>query len=324
MKRTGYFSYIEEKLGVLAYRINAKGRLNILDLHNHSENFYADLLSIVFGWELKNMNIFKQNVEAIDLVDDKNKIVIQVSATNTKAKLESSLSKKIIGKYPGYTFKFVLISRESIDLVKDTFKNPHGINFNPKMDIFDNKSVLNCILSAAIDKQKEIYQLVQKELGGEVDVVKLDSNLAVVINILSKENLALSPDITISSFEIDKKIDHNLLIATRSIIQEYAKYYGHIDKQYSVFDAMGSNKSLSVLQSVHSSYVDLLVNSLNSNPDYIFLQVIEHLKEKVIKSANFEEIPVDELELCVKIIVVDAFIRCKIFVNPSSYNYVTT
>jgi hypothetical protein len=324
MRRTTYFNYIEEKLGTLAYRINAKGRLNILDLHNHSENFYAELLSVVFGWELKNMNAFKQNVEAIDLVDHKNKMVIQVSATNTKVKLESSLSKKLLSKYPTYTFKFVLISRESIDLVKDTFKNPHGIIFNPKADILDNKAVLNCILSATIDKQKEIYQLVQKELGGEVDIVKLDSNLASIINILSKENLTVPIVIKTNSFMIDKKIDHNKLIATRSIIEEYAKYYGHIDKQYSVFDAMGSNKSLSVLQSVNASYVDLLVNSLNSKPDYIFLQVIERVKEKVLDSGNFEEIPIDELELCVNIIVVDAFIRCKIFENPSSYNYAIT
>lgn len=324
MRRNIYFNYIDEKLGTLAYRINIKGRLNILDLHNHSENFYADFLNVAFGWELKNMNAFKQNVEGIDLVDDKNKIIVQVSATNTKVKLESSLKKKNLSKYSSYTFKFVLISRDSIDLVKDTFKNPHAINFNPKTDIIDNKAILNCILTSTIDKQKEIYHLVKEELGGEVDMVKLDSNLAYIINILAKENLSAPVAIKTDSFMIDKKIDHNLLKVTRSIIEEYVIYYGHIDKQYSLFDALGANKSISVLQSVNASYIDLAVNSANTNPDYIFLQIIERVKDKVLNSANFEEIPIDELELCVKIIVVDAFIRCKIFENPSSYNYATT
>ncbi|MBF2023396.1 SMEK domain-containing protein, partial [Flavobacterium psychrophilum] len=107
MNRTLYFNYIVDKIGILSYNINQKGKLNILDLHNHSENFYSYFLSKVFGWELVNLNPIQQNIEAIDLIDHKNKIVLQVSATNTKQKLESSLSKKIISKYSSYTFKFV-------------------------------------------------------------------------------------------------------------------------------------------------------------------------------------------------------------------------
>lgn len=33
MNRTHYFNYIEEKLGTLAYRINLRGKINILDLN---------------------------------------------------------------------------------------------------------------------------------------------------------------------------------------------------------------------------------------------------------------------------------------------------
>ncbi|AIG30695.1 hypothetical protein IA01_09560 [Flavobacterium psychrophilum] len=321
MNRTLYFNYIVDKIGILSYNINQKGKLNILDLHNHSENFYSYFLSKVFGWELVNLNPIQQNIEAIDLIDHKNKIVLQVSATNTKQKLESSLSKKIISKYSSYTFKFVLISKESTDLIKGTFLNPHKINFKPASDIIDNKMILNFILSTDIEKQKEIYQLVQKELGNDVDIVKLDSNLAIIINILSKENLALSNKVETNSFEIDRKITHNSLVATKSTIEDYAMYYGRLDKKYAEFDTQGSNKSLSVLQSVNSSFVEISVKHQNTSSDYIFLQVIENVKEKVVNSANFIEIPIDELELCVKIIVVDAFIRCKIFENPLSYNY---
>lgn len=324
MNRTRYFNYILEKLGILSYNINLKGRLNILDLHNHSENFYAYFLSKVFGWNLENLNALKQNVEAIDLIDHTNKIILQVSATNTKQKLESSLSKDLISKYPGYNFKFILISKEASELMKGTFANPHKISFDPKIDIIDNKIALDFILSMDIDKQKEIYELVKKELGSDIDVVKLDSNLAIIINILSKENLAVATTVTTNTFEIERKITHNNIIATKSIIEDYAKYHSRLDKKYSEFDALGLNKSLSVLQSVNSSYIDELMKSNVASSDNIFLNIIENVKEKVIQSANFIEIPIDELELCVKIIVVDSFIRCKIFENPISYNYVTT
>jgi len=97
-----------------------------------------------------------------------------------------------------------------------------------------------------------------------------------------------------------------------------------LDKKYSEFDTLGSNKSLSVLQSINQSYVDACVIIKDNNADMILLKTIESVKEKVIQSANYAEIPFDEMELCVKILVVDAFIRCNIFENPINYNYATS
>ena len=166
MNRSKYFNYIEDKLAVLALRINAKGKLNILDLHNHSENFYAYLISCVYGWDCFNANPVKQNIEAIDLVDHTNKLIIQVSSTNTKQKLESALDKKIVRNFPAYTFKFISISKDASRLRGQIFMNPHNVSFNPVADILDNGTILSHILSSNIDKQKEVYELIQKELGG--------------------------------------------------------------------------------------------------------------------------------------------------------------
>ena len=96
MNRTTYFNYIEEKLNINAVRIEARGKLNILDLNQHSENFYNDFLNKLYGWNLANLNELKQNVEAIDLVDEENRLIVQVSATATKRKLDNSFSKKIL------------------------------------------------------------------------------------------------------------------------------------------------------------------------------------------------------------------------------------
>lgn len=323
MNRTKYFNYIEEKLGTLAYRINLKGKLNILDLHNHSENFYVDLLNCIYGYDLSNANKIKQNVEAIDLIDTTNKYVLQVSATNTKTKVDGALSKPILKKYSGYTFKFVSISKECSDLRKEAFTLPAGIAFNPKDDIIDNKTLTDYILMKSIDDQKRVYELVRKELGSELDLVKLDSNLAVIINVLSKDNFNAQVSTVTNSFEIDRKIDFNTLSTTRKMIEDHSVYYTKVDKKYSDFDTLGANKSVSVLMAIHKCYVEALTNNPHASSDTIFLNVIESVSNKVIDSANFSEIPLDELELCVSILVVDAFIRCKIFKNPENYQYAT-
>ena len=323
MNRTEYFDYIEEKLNLLATRINARGKLNILNLNIQAETFYAYFIYELYGWKLNNENASKQNIEAIDLIDDTNKIVIQVSATSTKEKIESALKKDIIKQYATYTFKFISIANDSDDLRRKTFANPHGINFNPSNDIIDKKSILNHILGSYIDDQRKIYEFIKKELGSEIDIVKLDSNLATIINILAKENWEEhSKESNVNSFEIERKIDHNQLDKTKQIIQEYKVYHYKVDEKYEEFDAVGSNKSYSVLQLISKCYV---AESIKSDvPDRVFLNTSEKVMEKVQNSLNFIKIESDILILCVDILVVDAFIRCKIFENPSNYNYATS
>lgn len=322
MNRNPYFDYIDEKLHVLARRIETRGKLNLLDIHLHSENFYLHFFNLLYGYKLENLNAKLQNVEAIDLIDHSNKIVIQVSATCTKQKVDSALEKKKLDNYKDYSFKFISISKDASELRKKTFKNPYSLTFKPSSDIFDIASVLNDILNKPATQIRELYKFIKEELGNEVDIVKLDSNLASVINILSKEKWDdANKSESVNSFEIKRKITHNDLKDSKDIIDEYCVYYKKVDEKYSEFDALGANKSNSVLATIKREYLKL---KSKETPDFIFSTVIERIKDIVLESKNFKEIPIDELELCIDILVVDAFIRCKIFENPQNYNYATS
>ena len=322
MNRPNYFNVIEERINLLALRIISRGRLNILDFHGHSENFYQYFLNEVYGWQVTNENDVKQNVEAIDLVDHTNKLIFQVSATASKQKIESSLSKDTIKNYKGYTFKFVSIARDANELRKETFTPRHGISFNPVFDIIDKNSILSKIRGLNINDQECIYKFVKKELVNEIDSLKLESNLATVINILSKEDWNIKEPISqINSFEIDRKITHNNLNTAKIIINDYSLHYSRVDKIYTEFDLQGSNKSSSVLSTIRQEYAKLKGRLTD---DQLFFNIISKVQEKVLNSSNYTSIPFDELELCINILVVDAFIRCKILENPKDYNYATT
>ena len=322
MNRPDYFNVIEERLSTLAYRISLRGKLNILDFHGHSENFYQHFLKEVYAWVVTDENEKKQNVEAIDLIDNTNKFVIQISATASKQKIESSLSKNSIKNFTGYTFKFISIAKDVDDLRKDTFKNPHKINFIPSSDVIDVKLILTKIKSLKIDDQKRVYEFVRKELAPEIDPLKLESNLAAIINTLSKEDWDKAEPVSeINSFEIDRKIFHNKLNSAKAIIDDYTVHYGRVDKIYTEFDSQGSNKSSSVLSTIRQEYAKA---KRSLTDDQLFFEVISKVQEKVLNSSNYSSIPFDELELCVNILVVDAFVRCKIFENPDSYNYAST
>lgn len=321
MNRSQYFNYIEDKIDYLSYRISKRGKINLLDLNIYSETFFAEMINMLLKFDLKNMNAIKQNVEGIDLIDHKNKVVAQVSSTNTKQKIESSLKKKIIQKYKDYRFVFIPIVGEADVLRTKTFANPYGITFNPEEDIYDTKAILNLVLNMKIGDQQKFFTFIKEELGNTVDVVKVDTNLAAIINILSKENLVNVPDSPeINHFEINRKIEFNNLQNAKMTIDMYKIYYSKLAEKYTEFDKQGVNKSLSVFSVLSNQYIKLQ-NEKQDDVD-VFYSVINNVIEIIQNSKNYIEIPYEELEMCVCIIVVDAFIRCKIFKNPEGYNHV--
>ena len=183
MNRSNYFNYIEEKLNILSYRIKSRGKINLLDLNIYSETFFAELMNHLLGYELKNINAIRQNTEGIDLFDNKNKIIVQVSSTASKQKIENSLAKKILEDYSGFCVKFIAISGDADKLRVQAFTNPYKVFFSPSDDIYDIKALLNIVLNMQISAQRGLYEFLKGELGSFVDIVKVDSNLASIIKI---------------------------------------------------------------------------------------------------------------------------------------------
>ena len=316
MNRTRYYNYIEEKLNFLAYRIEKRGKINLLDLNIHSETFFAELFNILYNYNLVNLNSIKQNVEGIDLIDTKNKIVIQVSATCTKEKIENSLNKVIYLFYQGYNFKFISISKEvSNKLRAIEFKNPYNLIFNSQEDILDSTKLLGYILSLGIDKQKVLFEFIKKELEEEINIVKVDSNLATIINILAEEDLDLkNTKINTTTFVIEDKINYNDLNGVRELINDYKIFSVKLDQKYTEFDREGINRSTSILQIIRRQYIKLRNEKKDS--EEVFYGVVENIMKIIEESSNYRVLPFEELEMCVDILVVDAFMRCKIFENP--------
>lgn len=321
MNRANYYNYIEERLTTLRYRVEMRGSLNILDYHIHAEDLYRDLLNILFDWNLINLNTLEQNAAAIDLVDTRRKLVVQVSATATKKKIESSLDNDF-SKYKGFQFKFIFIAKSAKYLRNQNYSTPKGISFNPTNDIIDVQSLLLEIKNSSIENHKIIYDFIKAELGTDSGINNTESNLTSIINLLSQGELRENEkDYESIAFEIENKINYNELSSTKYIIEEYAVYSSHIDKIYKEFDQQGKNKSRSVLSSIRAIYAD---NLDKLQGDKLFLQIVTAIVDRVTESCNYEDIPFEELEMCASIVATDTFVRCKIFENPVNYQHVVS
>lgn len=316
MNKSAMFDACESKLSWLCTRVLLRGKLNILNLNLHCESFYAELLNRVYSLQLTNANAQVQNVEGFDLIDVDAQILIQVSATATKQKVNSALGKDL-SQYKGHNFRFMSISVDASHLRKETFVNPHGLSFVPANDIYDIAMVLKKILYMDLAAQREIYHFIKDELGEERHLE--ESNLATVINVISKEKLgAVSAGATLADFNVDDKVAFNNLVAAASVIEDYKVFHHVVDRIYTEFDNQASNKSRSVLDAFRSIFNKL---SAKYSGDDLFNQIVEHVIAKVRESSNYAEIPIEELQLCVNILAVDAFIRCKIFKNPVEAHY---
>ncbi len=314
MNRSRYFNLIEDRLSALAYRIDVRGKLNLLELHVHSEDFYQRFLNLLFRWNLRNLNAIKHNVEAIDLIDKAKRIVAQVSATATKAKIESALGKDL-SLYRGYSFKFISISKDADKLRNKNYKNPHGLKFVAKTDIFDIPALLRMITDLDIDHQREVWEFIRKELQREIEPERVESNLATIIGILAGKDWKQDEQVPETrAFKIDEKISYNQLDAARCQIDDYVIHSERVTSIYEVFDRQGANRSQSVLNAIRHEYATQ--KNRNESADELFFKIVDLVKARVLSGVNFEPIPVEELDLCVGILVVDAFVRCKIFENP--------
>lgn len=314
MQRSNIFDACEFHLSTLRTRVGLRGKLNILNLHLHCEDFYAEFLNRLYSFQLGNMNAYVQNAEGIDLLDKAGKLVLQVSATATKQKVNAALGKDL-SIYKGYQFRFMSIAEDAEPLRKKKYTNPHGFVFDPAKDIYDVASILHDILHMGLAKQREIYEFLRDQLSDPgAERLMEESNLASVINAIAKEDLEGSFGTSIAGdFNVDEKVAFNGLEAAAGVIEDYKVYNHIVDRIYKEFDAGGVNKSRSVLDAFRMTYFKL---SPKYSGDDLFFQIVEEVTTKVKESANFARVPVEELHLCVNILAVDAFIRCKIFKKP--------
>lgn len=106
------------------------------------------------------------NYPGIDLVDDENRIAVQVSSDKSKGKIQKTINiffdNNFHEKYDRLVF-LVLGEKQKRYTKLDI---PSDINFNVNEDILDFKDLLRSIRFLPIEKIERVYQYLQSELSG--------------------------------------------------------------------------------------------------------------------------------------------------------------
>lgn len=311
--RQKYLNDIRYRLAVLSTNVKLGEKNNLLDTNVYSETLFAGLLDLLFGWNLSNANSSKQNAEGIDLIDHCAKVIVQVTGTCTKKKIEHSLS-ELGEKYKGFHFYFLPIVEQADYQKKQDYTTPENITFNPKDDIIDMTAILKLLnFEKSIDKIKAIHDFVLKNINSADSTSEnLDSGVEYVISKLAIDDTD-DEDFDFSDFELEAKISFNNLDYGKSVIKEYAPQYRKVSQIYEVYSSMGKNKSKAVLQKLRKIYLEL---KQNYQGDSLFKEIEKQVMSLVSIEAMPEGTTSELLEMCVDTVIVHAFMECKIFEKP--------
>lgn len=187
----------------------------------------------------------------------------------------------------------------------------------PNHHIETNDTDIYTVESLREMKQKHESLSISKRL------IENPSMLKNTINAISNLSLdAISESEISKAYNPKQKLNYNFVKSNYSLIQDYKIYQGKINSLYDELERQGSIKKEKLLSNVNQIYIKIkgqyILDSekpleiIRLNSDNILNDVFEELYSKLENSNMFEE----DIIVGVKLILVDAFIRCKILEEP--------
>lgn len=161
----GYFiGQIIDELTAVSQQVKNRAGLQLFDLNRYLEDFFKEVLNIVYDYQLINLNEERSNNPGLDLGDEKAKVAFQITSTKTSDKVNETLRKAAaqVDKFPKI---YVLILQEkqgSYTLLPELTK---PFSFIADEHILDIGDVFKKVLSLPIAQLQSLHLLVSKEVA---------------------------------------------------------------------------------------------------------------------------------------------------------------
>ena len=164
-----------ELLNKLCDDVQRLDRLNYYDINITCEFFYIELLNLIFGWNLRNVNLTKKNASAIDLVDDDNRVAIQVTSDTSAQKIRDTLknfrTQKLYEKCDRLIFVVVVKNKNYSAKFESDIQG--AFQFDKTRDIYTIDKLLRKIQDLGYQKVNEICDYLEFELGTAMDTKRI-------------------------------------------------------------------------------------------------------------------------------------------------------
>jgi hypothetical protein len=124
-------------------------------------------------------------------------------------------------------------------------------------------------------------------------------------------------------FKIDDKISFNAIKRNKTLIDEYSKYYSKLNILYAELEIAGSFRKEKLLRNIEHLYLKTKGKYVKDSAEPIKIirlnadNIIEDIENQLLEmiehnSKNYR----DDIAFGISVIIVDAFMRCKILESP--------
>ncbi len=132
-------------------------------------------------------------------------------------------------------------------------------------------------------------------------------------------------------YSIDKKINFNNLNVYKNYVEKHSIYGNIIDSIYENLDKSQPMSKKKIFNYLEKKYVDSKVEYIHLQKNQSEVEIIKQYADKIfektmssvktdLEKSDIGKISVEELEVCVLVIVCHGFINCKILENvPNDY-----
>lgn len=318
-KKQEYITTIISLLTRIPPLVEASNKLNLTDVNNFSEDFYAQLLNLVYGYNLKNENQFDPNAVAIDLRDLDNKISVQVTSTSSFTKTTTTVKKFVEHKlFEKYDRLIILnIAKKSKHREKKIGDNQFSID--TENDIWDVHDVLrNIKYLTDIDKIKAIRDFLIKELQDQPDSTLPNevNTILAMIEMLSNERHPEAGNGFIEDPDPNNKIykrfaDHAEYLTSRyyDLYIEYGKVLDAINEESDI-----GSQALRRAGTYLKGYSDEILTECAGDPKTALAKLVESFQDH-LSNHGFS------FDACAaEFYIVDQLIKCNVFPNRKVTN----
>ncbi|MCL4267763.1 MAG: SMEK domain-containing protein [Anaerolineae bacterium] len=167
-KREEAVKKISNSLALLELSTRNLGLMRLFDQNIVAESFSAELLNLVYGYELINLNSINNTYAATDLGDFANRLCFQVTYTgkqNHRTKIQDSLNKFVIlGMHRDFDRCCFLFLGPKQKTYSTPFETNGKIPFDPYKDVFNLEDIVKKLPNLTDSQLDDLVTLVESKL----------------------------------------------------------------------------------------------------------------------------------------------------------------
>lgn len=315
-----YIKNIGAALALLSREVEILNCVNFYDINLVAEDFYAQLLNKIYGYNLCNLNAYEKNAPAIDLGDKVIRLSIQVTSDNDSEKIKKTIKKFIEHKqYSTYDRLVVLILTKKKNYSTD-FDTQDIFSFDKRKDIIDYTDLIKDIKLKDTAALREISQFLENELVSRLKQIETTqaSEVDTIIDLIEyitknrekkeKRNTIVDPE-----YKIDKRFNEFAERLKSNYLTLYTLYGEALNMVYTTLEIDEAQDLITVmyLQDISIKKLD----EASNNPVNALEKLVDYFEEKLSQNGKKYD------KAAIKFYLVNELIKCNVFPNErSDYN----